>query len=72
MSRNSSPLPSGDLAPMYVCICNALKESQIHEVVRAGVRCEREAYRQLGCRPQCGVCLPVARALVKGSAVQPA
>jgi bacterioferritin-associated ferredoxin len=51
---------------MYICICNALKESQIKELVRAGVRCEKEAYARLGCKPQCGTCMPVARALVRG------
>ncbi len=57
---------------MYLCICNALKESQIQALVREGVRCEKEVYRRLGCRPQCGLCVPVARALVRGAAPQPA
>jgi bacterioferritin-associated ferredoxin len=49
---------------MIVCSCNALKEAQIREVARGGVRCEREAYSRLGCRPQCGQCLVFARQLV--------
>lgn len=57
---------------MYICICNALKESQLHEMVKAGVRCEKEAYARLGCRPQCGTCLPVARALMTGQAARAA
>lgn len=57
---------------MYLCICNALKESQIDALRREGVRCEKEAYQRLGCRPQCGTCVPVARALLRGAAPQPA
>lgn len=50
---------------MYVCVCNALREQQIRDLVAAGVRCEKEAYARLGCRPQCGTCLPVARAMIR-------
>jgi bacterioferritin-associated ferredoxin len=50
---------------VIVCSCNALRESQVRAVARGGARCEREAYRQLGCRPQCGQCLPFARQLVR-------
>jgi bacterioferritin-associated ferredoxin len=57
---------------MYVCICNALRQSQIEEMARSGVRCEREAYARLGCKPKCGVCLPVARALVQTGVSQAA
>ncbi|WP_448585148.1 (2Fe-2S)-binding protein [Thermaurantiacus sp.] len=53
---------------MYLCICNALKESEVRKLVAAGVRCEREAYARLGCRPQCGVCIPHARQLLKAAA----
>jgi bacterioferritin-associated ferredoxin len=57
---------------MYICVCNALRERQLHELVAAGVRCEKEAYARLGCRPQCGTCLPVARALLRGGNKAPA
>ena len=50
---------------MIVCSCNVLRESQVREIARGGVRCEREAYQRLGCRPQCGQCLPYARQLVR-------
>jgi bacterioferritin-associated ferredoxin len=56
---------------MIVCCCNALRESQVRAAAREGARCEREVYQRLGCRPQCGQCLPYARTLVReeGSAV---
>jgi bacterioferritin-associated ferredoxin len=50
---------------MIVCLCNALRERDIREQARGGARCEREAYRRLGCRPQCGQCLTFARQLVQ-------
>ena len=69
ISRNSGPpRPRMDQRPMIVCSCNALRESQVREVARGGVRCEREAYQRLGCRPQCGQCLPFARQLVREEA----
>ncbi|WP_408015266.1 (2Fe-2S)-binding protein [Sandaracinobacteroides hominis] len=37
----------------------------MREIARTGVRCEREAYARLGCRPQCGQCLPFARQVVQ-------
>lgn len=49
---------------MIVCSCNALRESQIRELARSGVRSAREAYQRLGCRPQCGKCIGFARQLV--------
>ena len=55
---------------MIVCSCNALRESQIREVARQGVRCERKAYLRLGCRPQCGQCLSFARMLVLDEAAR--
>jgi bacterioferritin-associated ferredoxin len=51
--------------PVIVCSCNALRESQIRDMVRTGIRCEREAYARLGCRPQCGQCLTFAREVVR-------
>lgn len=55
---------------MIVCLCNALRESQVRDLGRAGVRCEREAYQRLGCRPQCGQCLRFAREVLVSEAVQ--
>ena len=55
---------------MIVCSCNALRERQVRESVRNGARTEREAYAHLGCKPQCGRCLPYARELVSEEAAQ--
>jgi bacterioferritin-associated ferredoxin len=53
---------------VIVCLCNALRESQVRDLARAGVRCEREAYQRLGCRPQCGQCLRFAREVLVSEA----
>lgn len=50
---------------MIVCSCNALREREVRETIRSGARSERDAYARLGCRPQCGRCLPYARELVR-------
>ncbi len=55
---------------MIVCSCNALREAQVREMARSGARCEKQAYRDLGCRPQCGQCLPFARQIVHDEAAR--
>lgn len=49
---------------MVVCHCNAIRERQVREAARSGVECPLRAYAQLGCRPQCGQCIPYARELI--------
>ena len=52
-------------AQMIVCSCNALREAQVREIARDGVSGALEAYQRLGCRPQCGQCMPYAREIVR-------
>jgi len=42
---------------MFVCICNAIKETELREVARHGVTDSEAAYAILGKAPQCRVCL---------------
>lgn len=51
---------------MYVCVCNAYRDTEIRAVARAGVRCARKAYQELGNGPQCGRCLSFAQGLIDG------
>ena len=51
---------------MYVCVCNAYRDTEIRAVAQAGVRCARTAYQQLGNGPQCGRCLSFAQGLIDG------
>ena len=45
------------LKPMYVCICNAIKEDELREIARHGVTDSEAAYAILGKTPQCRTCL---------------
>lgn len=41
---------------MYVCICNAIRESEISTVIAEGVTDVDEVYARLGAEPQCRSC----------------
>ncbi|HEX4767709.1 MAG TPA: (2Fe-2S)-binding protein [Lichenihabitans sp.] len=53
---------------MIVCSCNVLSDKQILETLRsedvARPRSAAQAYRCLGCAPQCGRCLTTVRQLL--------
>ena len=51
---------------MYVCVCNAYRDSEIRAVAQNGVRCAKKAYQELGNGPQCGRCLSFAQGLIDG------
>ncbi|MCL4673129.1 MAG: ferredoxin [Sphingomonadaceae bacterium] len=42
---------------MYICICNAIRESDLRAVARTTTGCAETAYAALGKRPNCGGCL---------------
>ena len=49
---------------MYVCVCNAIRESELR---RAAQQVEGDAetiYAALGCEPQCGTCLEEADEMI--------
>ena len=50
---------------MLVCICNALKDSQVREAARGGARSPKSAYRRLGCAFRCGQCAPFAKEVIE-------
>ena len=50
---------------MVVCSCNGLRERDVRTAARGGAGCAKSAYAALGCRAQCGQCLPFARDLVR-------
>lgn len=49
---------------MILCICNAIRESDVRELARGGVSCPISAYALLGRRAKCGQCIPFARAII--------
>jgi bacterioferritin-associated ferredoxin len=52
---------------MYVCICNALTDSEIAEASRRGARTVREAYAALGVEINCGQCQCMAQDIISQS-----
>jgi bacterioferritin-associated ferredoxin len=49
---------------MVVCVCNAIRESDVRSCARGGCTTPHEAFRALGRRPKCGQCTSVARAII--------
>jgi bacterioferritin-associated ferredoxin len=50
---------------MYICICNALNERQVHGALQNGARTAGQVYAGLGCAPRCGKCVPTVREMVR-------
>ena len=49
---------------MVVCVCNAIRESEVRCAARDGARSPGKAYASLGKRLQCGQCVPFARTII--------
>ena len=45
---------------MYVCVCNAITDSDIRQAVEGGVRSIRQLSRATGCSNGCGCCKKMA------------
>lgn len=45
---------------MYVCICNAVTDRQIHQAAEQGVTSMAELSRRTGCSDCCGSCSDLA------------
>jgi bacterioferritin-associated ferredoxin len=43
---------------MYVCICNAITDSQVDLAIGQGCRSVSDVFRRVGERPNCGKCVP--------------
>ena len=52
---------------MYICICNAITDSDIRTLVSAGARSVAQVYRRLGCKPQCCKCVEDVKRLLNGA-----
>jgi len=51
---------------MYVCLCHGLTTRDITQQAQSGCGSVAGVYKRLGCRPQCGKCIPDVRRLVDG------
>ena len=50
---------------MYICLCNALRDRDLHPHTAAGGNSVAMVYRACGCRPQCGKCVPFVRQMLR-------
>ncbi len=50
---------------MYVCICHALSDQEIEQVVRQGAANDCEIFKLLGIQPKCGSCSCTIQEMVK-------
>lgn len=50
---------------MYVCICKALTEKDVHSAVAQGCNSVRELKRTLGLASECGRCAACAHGLLQ-------
>jgi bacterioferritin-associated ferredoxin len=55
---------------MYVCICNAITDSQVIRAVEQGVRNLRGLQAHLGMALECGRCASYAQGLLRGAAAR--
>ena len=49
---------------MYICVCNAIRESELRAVAPVSTGCPETAYAALGKTPKCGGCLCHAEAVL--------
>ena len=50
---------------MYVCVCNAVTDSDIRNAVDGGVRNMKQLSRTTGCGSSCGCCKDMAKELLQ-------
>ena len=50
---------------MYVCVCQAVTDREIHQAARDGARTLRDLRRDLGVGVNCGRCVSCARQCLK-------
>jgi bacterioferritin-associated ferredoxin len=50
---------------MYVCLCNALTDSQVRDAAAAGARRPKDVFRTCGCGAQCASCTRMMLALLR-------
>jgi bacterioferritin-associated ferredoxin len=49
---------------MFVCICNAIRESELRNAACGNLGDAEAIYAKLGKRPNCGQCLDQANAII--------
>ena len=52
------------MAGLYICICNAIRETDLRRAACAASGGAEAVYASLGKRPNCGQCLDEANAII--------
>lgn len=52
---------------MYVCVCNAVTDRQIHQAAAEGARTLKDLRRDLGVTRDCGRCAACAKSCLKAA-----
>jgi bacterioferritin-associated ferredoxin len=55
---------------MYVCVCNAVTDSNIRNAVDEGVRNLKQLKRTTGCTTACGCCKEMAEEVLQQALIQ--
>ncbi len=50
---------------MYVCVCNALTDSQVREARTRGATNVAHVFRSTGSKPECGKCVHCVRDILR-------
>ena len=50
---------------MIVCLCNALTDTKLSEVVAQGARRPRDVYAACDCKAQCGTCTRMILSMIR-------
>lgn len=57
---------------MYVCVCNAIRETQVIRAIREDGACTvGELFRAMDARPVCGKCIPDLERMLMAEGVGP-
>ena len=72
---NASQLLYDPLAPrgapgLYICLCNALTDTDVQQAAEQGACRPREVYEACGCVAQCGSCTKQILALLREAIVE--
>ena len=54
---------------MYICLCNALTDTDILEAAAQGACRPREVHEACGCTAQCGSCVKQINAMLRAAAM---
>lgn len=55
---------------MYVCLCNGFTDRQVKQVVEDGAATVSSVFKEIGCAPCCGRCVPTVRQMVNGACTE--